>query len=140
MQTTDTSGFKPGLASLFFCTEQVEAVVWDDAIAQHAATWATYLADNNLFQHATNLEALGEGENLYRSGKPIPTEPCTEATKLFYDEVKDYDYNSPGFASNTGHFTQVRFSWNNVNPRLSAGALISNIIHDNTGAPNRPFR
>ena len=78
-------------------------------MAQHAATWATYLADNNLFQHATNLEALGEGENLYRSGKPIPTEPCTEATKLFYDEVKDYDYNSPGFASNTGHFTQVRF-------------------------------
>lgn len=30
-----------------------------------------------------------------------------EATQLWYDEVKDYDYGQPGFAMNTGHFTQV---------------------------------
>ena len=34
-------------------------------------------------------------------------EPCTSATKAFYDEVKYYDYNNPGFSQRTGHFTQV---------------------------------
>ena len=24
-----------------------------------------------------------------------------------YNEIKDYDFDDPGFASNTGHFTQV---------------------------------
>lgn len=29
------------------------------------------------------------------------------ATKMWYDEVKDYNYGNPVFAANTGHFTQV---------------------------------
>ena len=32
---------------------------------------------------------------------------ATQATKMWYDEVKDYDYNNPGFTMKTGHFTQV---------------------------------
>ena len=58
-----------------------------------------------MFKHATNIVP---GENLYRSGSAVPDEPCTEASQLFYGEVKNYDYNKPGFAMNTGHFTQVR--------------------------------
>ena len=30
-----------------------------------------------------------------------------KATEMWYDEVKEYDFSSPGFSSTTGHFTQV---------------------------------
>lgn len=29
------------------------------------------------------------------------------AIKAFYDEIQYYDWNNPGFSSQTGHFTQV---------------------------------
>ena len=79
-------------------------MTWSEDLAKGAKRWADYLAENKTFEHAPNLQP---GENLYRSGKPPPKEPCTEATKLFYGEVKSYDFNKPGFSKNTGHFTQV---------------------------------
>ena len=33
----------------------------------------------------------------------------SKATKDWYAEVKDYDFNNPGFSFKTGHFTQVTF-------------------------------
>ena len=83
---------------------KVGPVRWSDELAKGAKGWADYLAENKTFEHAPNLQA---GENLYLSGKPPPKEPCTEATKLFYGEVKHYDFNKPGFSGKTGHFTQV---------------------------------
>lgn len=88
---------------------QVGNVTWNDKLAEGAEEWANYLADNNKFEHKKNIQP---GENLYLSGSPLPTEPCTEATQLFYGEIKDYDFNKPGFALNTGHFTQV--VWKNT--------------------------
>lgn len=81
-------------------------MTWSDELARGAKSWADYLAENKTFEHAPNLQL---GENLYLSGKPPPKEPCTEATKLFYGEVKNYDFDNPGFSANTGHFTQVNF-------------------------------
>lgn len=83
---------------------QVETVVWNETLARNAAVWASYLADNNLFEHATNIP--NEGENLYMS-TVVPNEPCAAATQAFYNEIKDYDFNKPGFSLETGHFTQV---------------------------------
>jgi glioma pathogenesis-related protein 2 len=31
----------------------------------------------------------------------------TKATQSWYDEIKDYNFNRPGFSMSTGHFTQV---------------------------------
>ncbi|KAJ7370388.1 hypothetical protein OS493_032564, partial [Desmophyllum pertusum] len=80
----------------------VGPVTWNSNLAKGAADWAKYLADNNLFKHATGINA---GENLYMSSHQ-PAEPCTRATQLFYGEVKYYDYNKPGYSQKTGHFTQ----------------------------------
>ena len=79
-------------------------MTWDDTLANGAQIWANYLAQNNLFKHASGIQP---GENLYLFGSPLPEEPCTEATQLFYGEIKDYDFDKPGFSMSTGHFTQV---------------------------------
>ncbi|XP_022799115.1 Golgi-associated plant pathogenesis-related protein 1-like [Stylophora pistillata] len=62
-----------------------------------------------MFEHAKNI---WEGENLYLSGSPLPKEPCTEATQLFYGEIENYDFSKPVFSWKTGHFTQV--VWKNT--------------------------
>lgn len=85
---------------------QAPTVTWNDTIAADAEVWATYLADNNVLEHASNLNQLDQGENLYLVSVQ-PTEPCTDATKAFYEEIKDYNFDKPGFSSQTGHFTQV---------------------------------
>ena len=36
-----------------------------------------------------------------------PAAACKMSSYLWYDEIKDYNYAKPGFAMNTGHFTQV---------------------------------
>jgi hypothetical protein len=33
--------------------------------------------------------------------------PNEAATQAWYDEIKDYDWENPGFSMETGHFTQV---------------------------------
>ncbi|KAJ7370391.1 hypothetical protein OS493_032568 [Desmophyllum pertusum] len=83
---------------------QVDSVKWSDTLAKGAQDWADYLAQNNKFEHAKNA---GAGENIYWSSSAKAKEPCTEATQLFYGEVKDYDFSKPGFSGKTGHFTQV---------------------------------
>ena len=30
-----------------------------------------------------------------------------DAVKIWYSEIKNYKYDSPGFSLNTGHFTQI---------------------------------
>ncbi|XP_067038078.1 Golgi-associated plant pathogenesis-related protein 1-like [Acropora muricata] len=88
----------------FRAKHQASPVTWDPVLANDAKKWANYLAANNLFQHDRNRR--NQGENLYWSSKK-PANPCIVATERFYDEVKYYDFNKPGFSSRTGHFTQV---------------------------------
>jgi len=36
------------------------------------------------------------------------------ATKMWYDEYKDYNYSEPGFSKEAGHFTQVIWKENTI--------------------------
>jgi len=72
---------------------------------------------NNLFQHSGKQ---GMGENLYMSSTTGQLNMNgADAVKAWYDEIKYYNYNSPGFSMSTGHFTQV--VWRKSN-RLGIGA------------------
>jgi glioma pathogenesis-related protein 2 len=72
--------------------------------------WAQYLATNGLFQHSTATQRKNAGENLYvfyTTGSIDAVTLANNAVKSWYDEVSKYNYNNPGFSTDTGHFTQV---------------------------------
>lgn len=78
-------------------------VVLDPAASASAQKWADNLARTEDFVHS---KGSGNGENL----AAIWGERHTgfSATKAWYDEIKDYDFDTPtGFSMETGHFTQV---------------------------------
>ena len=85
---------------------------WDIKLEKFAQDWCSYLAANDKWEHSKDS---GYGENLYKSsswtqgqGSTASTDGAgTNAVKSWYDEIKDYNFNSPGFSSGTGHFTQV---------------------------------
>lgn len=83
---------------------QAPNIKWSASLASDAQKWADYLAANNQFKHDPNRQ--GQGENLYASSGDSQ-QSCRHATTLFYNEVKDYDFDNPGFTKGTGHFTQV---------------------------------
>uniref|UniRef100_A0A803J2F5 SCP domain-containing protein n=1 Tax=Xenopus tropicalis TaxID=8364 RepID=A0A803J2F5_XENTR len=67
-------------------------------LSKSAQTWANHLLSINKMQHSG-----AGGENLYYSY----SSRGNVAVDAWYNEVKDYDYNKPGFKAATGHFTQV---------------------------------
>ena len=71
-----------------------------------AQDYANHIAKINSMVHSQN-KYKGEplGENIYWcSGMPIEGAAMTTS---WYDEIKDYNFNKPGFKNGTGHFTQV---------------------------------
>ena len=60
-------------------------------------------------QHSAYNDRPGQGENLAYNWEATPAAACEKATIQWYDEIKDYNYAKPGFAMNTGHFTQVLY-------------------------------
>lgn len=78
----------------------VQPLSWDPALAQWAADYAAkaFSCDNVQLIHSGGPY----GENLAAGyvGGAAPVD-------AWYNEIKDYNFNSPGFSEATGHFTQV---------------------------------
>ncbi|CAF2532699.1 unnamed protein product [Rotaria sp. Silwood2] len=91
----------------------VPPLVLKDEITRKAQAYAEYMAENNLFEHSSNRDNLGENLYTMSSSEPLTNESLgTDATQSWYDEIKSYDFNNPGFSMETGHFTQV--IWKNT--------------------------
>jgi len=81
-------------------------LVWDNDLARGAQQYADYLKNTNKWEHSKDLSAQ-LGENLAKSsGYPLAG-ACDRAITNWYNEINMYNYGSPGFGMNTGHFTQV---------------------------------
>ena len=83
----------------------VPALKWDAKAADFAKTWAEKIASEGSLRHSSNEQRKGMGENLAMTwGKALTP---AAAVKMWYDEIKDYDFKKAKFQFNTGHFTQV---------------------------------
>ncbi|XP_030271976.1 Golgi-associated plant pathogenesis-related protein 1-like isoform X2 [Sparus aurata] len=79
-------------------------MVLDDELTASSQKWADHLLAINTLQHSTT----DDGENVFTmSSSETLTLTGKEAVESWYSEIKDYDWGSPGFSGNTGHFTQV---------------------------------
>lgn len=75
---------------------------WSPQAATRALEWANHLAESGTLQHG-NHEGMGQNV-AYKMGQEFTAE---EVADMWYQEISYYDYNRPGFSSNTGHFTQM---------------------------------
>ncbi|XP_022611693.1 Golgi-associated plant pathogenesis-related protein 1-like [Seriola dumerili] len=67
-----------------------------------AQKWADHLLAAGTLQHST------KGENIFTmSSSATITLTGKEAVDSWYSEIKDYNWDQPGYSRETGHFTQV---------------------------------
>lgn len=77
-------------------------LTWSTKLAQVAQQWANTLRDQGCkFGHSGG----SYGENL-AAGTTGAMDP-EAVVAMWYDEVKGYSFQQPGFSMQTGHFTQV---------------------------------
>jgi hypothetical protein len=86
---------------------QSPPLAWSTSIAASA----TRHAQRCTWQHSSSQDRNGYGENLYFSkGMDVPTIGA-RASKEWYEEVKDYNFGSPGqalrYGAMIGHFTAM---------------------------------
>jgi uncharacterized protein YkwD len=96
----------------------VQDLKWNPVLAQYAADYAarTFSCDNVQLVHSHGPY----GENL-AAGYVGGADPVI----AWYDEIQYYDYNTPGFSEQTGHFTQV--VWKSTSEVGCAEVLCNNI-------------
>lgn len=77
-------------------------------LVTRAQQCAQYYAGKGTIDHSCPYKN-GAGENLYfaSGGSPDAVQHVKAATQGWYNEIKDYDFNNPGFDYKTGHFTQL---------------------------------
>ena len=78
-------------------------LTYSSIISQDSLEWAMHMQSKNVFAHSDmkygeNIAMMGTSNNM--------TFMFTHAVDLFQNEFKNYNFEQPGFAMNTGHFTQ----------------------------------
>ena len=85
----------------FRAAHQAPALKWSSALARDAEVWAKQIARVGRLRH----DNTSDGENVFMVfGREIDG---SDAVNSWYSEVKDFDFNKPGYQPKTGHFTQV---------------------------------
>ncbi|CAL8247159.1 unnamed protein product [Lota lota] len=73
-------------------------------LSREAARYAESLASTRILKHSVESSRGSCGENLAWASYD---QPGKDVADRWYDEVKQYSFNHPGFSSGTGHFTAM---------------------------------
>lgn len=77
-------------------------------LTDYSQAWADKIAAKGQMEHSNCKHTTGPvGENIAWSSADGPMASAQGSVQMWYDEIKDYNYDKPGFAMGTGHFTQV---------------------------------
>ena len=78
-------------------------MTFDEDACATAQKWSEHLAEIGKMEHSSYSDRHNCGENLFGSfrGPEFP-----DPSKLWYREIKDYDFDHPG-GHKAGHFTQL---------------------------------
>jgi uncharacterized protein YkwD len=92
--------------NLYRACHNAQPLMFNCEILKISQDYSQYLLDNNKFEHSGNTyHGAWMGENLaYTGGYSITGETPTD---MWYDEIKDYNFNNPSYQPGCGHFTQV---------------------------------
>lgn len=84
------------------------AVQSDGKLDQLAQAYAEQLAKANKgLKHSSSSYGETLSWSFSTAGDPEPAALAASTVKGWYDEIKAYRFNKPGFSPKTGHFTQV---------------------------------
>lgn len=84
----------------------VPPLKWADDLAREAQVWAEKLARARTLQHSSKSERNEAGENIAMFTGKFDS-AGEQASSMWYEEVKDYNFRRGGWQGGTGHFTQV---------------------------------
>ncbi|XP_032904586.1 uncharacterized protein LOC116990755 [Amblyraja radiata] len=107
MKSTDSRNFDSELlrsVNEYRKRHGAEALVLNPSVSEKAEKWAAHLVKSRTLKHSdTQL-----GENIWCQQGSV-SRPVTgqEVVDLWYNEIEKYDFSSPGFQKNCGHFTQL---------------------------------
>ncbi|XP_055327977.1 Golgi-associated plant pathogenesis-related protein 1-like isoform X2 [Paramacrobiotus metropolitanus] len=78
---------------------------WSEELARQAQHWAEHIAEKGVVQYS---EQSGVGENICMLNMSRDAEIRGDVvTRIWYNEIRQYDFTEPGWRKNTIHFAQV---------------------------------
>ncbi|XP_068724156.1 uncharacterized protein [Montipora capricornis] len=98
--------------NLYRHRHKVPPMLLDRKVCDDAQRYAAELATKGLFQHAPNLNGMGENLSMgcmYGNRGQQSAQNTSKASYAWYNEVcsPGYNFEAPGNQAGTGHFTQV---------------------------------
>ena len=96
--------------NVFRACHNAQPLMFNCEIMEISQKYSEYLAKEvgALVRSNTRFHGRWMGENLAYIGGSYNINPSGEyPTNTWYNEIKYYNFNNPGFGMNTGHFTQV---------------------------------
>ncbi|XP_048339570.1 Golgi-associated plant pathogenesis-related protein 1-like [Sphaerodactylus townsendi] len=90
---------------------------------REAQQYSEALASTRILKHSSESSSGRFGENLAWASYD---QSGTEVADRWYSEIKNYNFQSPGFSSNTGHILQQMKVWKRTQRRWKAGKAGSN--------------